>query len=137
MQRAQEIQKADPKVAYYCRLYGVEQVRSARPQRSIWSSFLCSTSYVTHLLTTCDAITSHAQAPKIEKRAKEINGLLVSAMGQMEKEKPHLALDKENDRCACMRMGDTGATAQGLVWQAKLGSRQQADTYNGPGRYKP
>lgn len=27
-QRAQEIQQADPKVAYYCRLYAVEQVRT-------------------------------------------------------------------------------------------------------------
>lgn len=26
MQRAQEVEKADPKVAYYCRMYAVEQV---------------------------------------------------------------------------------------------------------------
>ncbi len=28
MQRAQEMQTADPKVAYYCRMYAVEMVRS-------------------------------------------------------------------------------------------------------------
>ncbi|PNG99050.1 hypothetical protein TSOC_015180 [Tetrabaena socialis] len=32
LQRAQEIQEADPKVAYYCRLYAVEQPRSVSPR---------------------------------------------------------------------------------------------------------
>eukprot|EP00798_Chlamydomonas_sp_ICE-L_P007776 gene7776-963_t len=31
MQRAQEIQSADPKVAYYCRLYGVDQAMKIKP----------------------------------------------------------------------------------------------------------
>ena len=39
------------------------------------------------------------QALKFDKRAKEINALLGSALAQMEKEKPALGLDAENDRC--------------------------------------
>ena len=39
LQRAQEIQQADPKVAYYCRLYSLEQVMSsALPSRRGWGA---------------------------------------------------------------------------------------------------
>ncbi|GAX80208.1 hypothetical protein CEUSTIGMA_g7646.t1 [Chlamydomonas eustigma] len=65
MQRAQEMQKTDPKVAYYCRLYAVEQ------------------------------------ACRFEKRAADVTELVTVALDQMEKDKPHLDLDEENDRYIC------------------------------------
>ncbi|KAG1680210.1 hypothetical protein FOA52_000324 [Chlamydomonas sp. UWO 241] len=65
MQRAQEMQKADPKLAYYCRMYAVEQ------------------------------------AFKFDKRAPAINDLVSAALGQMEKDKPSLGLDKAADRYHC------------------------------------
>jgi hypothetical protein len=38
------------------------------------------------------------QAFKFKDRAKEINDLVISVMGALEKAKPTLTLDKENDR---------------------------------------
>ncbi|GAX86299.1 hypothetical protein CEUSTIGMA_g13711.t1 [Chlamydomonas eustigma] len=59
------MQKTDPKVAYYCRLYAVEQ------------------------------------ACRFEKRAADVTELVTVALDQMEKDKPHLHLDEENDRYIC------------------------------------
>jgi vacuolar protein sorting-associated protein VTA1 len=67
LQRAQEIQQANPKVAYYCRVYAVEQA---------------------------------LKFPK-EKRPKEIHGLLMSTLNQLEKDKQSVTLDDENDKYFC------------------------------------
>ncbi|GFH32131.1 predicted protein, partial [Haematococcus lacustris] len=64
-QRAQEIANVDPKVAFYCRMYAVDQ------------------------------------ALQLEKRHKDINGLVASTLASLEKSKLTLTLDQESDRYHC------------------------------------
>ncbi|KAL6759310.1 Vta1 like-domain-containing protein [Haematococcus lacustris] len=65
LQRAQEIANVDPKVAFYCRMYAVDQ------------------------------------ALQLEKRHKDINGLVASTLASLEKSKLTLTLDQESDRYHC------------------------------------
>eukprot|EP00983_Pelagomonas_calceolata_P125083 1161180-Pelagomonas_calceolata.AAC.4 len=70
MQRAQEIQNADPKVAYYCRLYAVDLM-------------LCHVAYASSNLSR--SISTPCLALKFQQRAKEINGLVMAALAALEK----------------------------------------------------
>jgi vacuolar protein sorting-associated protein VTA1 len=84
-QRAEEIQATDPKVAYYCRVYALDQVS-------------------TRMLFCLVVVTSHTccvQGIKIQNRAKEISQLLGSVMSKLEKDKPLVGIDASSDRYYC------------------------------------
>lgn len=104
------MQGVDPKVAYYCRLWAVDQVRrrgQARTYSRIAPPATLATAAVGHAFFCCQlpsaADCGHAlnppQALKIQTRHKEINGLLGAVMSQLENDKPRVgALDPDNDK---------------------------------------
>ncbi len=93
LQRAQEIQQADPKVAYYCRLYSVEQVLDLGLPVIFGG--------VNVGLQPCHSLTSGTQALKFPQRSKELNALVVATLGQLEKDKAKLTLEPEEDKLHC------------------------------------
>ena len=96
-QRADEIAKLDPKVAYYCRLYAVQQV---------------------HFVSICDATAAFfleegddclpggfevkcVQGIALENRAPEVNGVLEALMERLEKDKPMVQVHPVEDGQYC------------------------------------
>jgi hypothetical protein len=118
LQRAQEVEKAEPKIAYYCRMYALEQVGAPGallgagpvwlpvPDGVGW--WTAPSSDAVH--TPPSAPSAHPSIPPVSAvqgleiksgRAPEITGLLQALMGKLEKDK------------AVLQVGGRGAPVRG------------------------
>jgi vacuolar protein sorting-associated protein VTA1 len=79
-QRADEIAKIDPKVAYYCRMYAVEQVRAVRKQQ------MCSLKH-SNLCVDLSGGELCLQGLALPNRSPQIDGVLSALLAKLEKDK--------------------------------------------------
>ena len=91
MQRADEIGKVEPKVAYYCRLYAVQQVRLATCHKVALQPE-----------TSCSLLESQPapQGIALENRSAQIGGVLNALLSKLAHDKEAIALG-DNDAQYC------------------------------------
>jgi hypothetical protein len=95
-------------VAYYVRLYAVDQVGQGHAA----STQVSNKTRPDHF----DWYPAHKQAVKLERRHKEITALLTAALNSLEKAKSSLTLDQEQDRYRAALLPQANVAAS-LVWR--------------------
>jgi hypothetical protein len=88
-------------VAYYCRLYAIDQVSSLAPVTSTRGNASSLRRSDIHNVNHPPCLCWSLQGLRIPKRAKEIDGLLKALLVQLEKDKQSISLDATNDKYAC------------------------------------
>lgn len=89
LQRADEIAKMEPRVAYYCRMYAVEQVYPL--------ACLCHRGISALHAPTIAAL----QGMALPNRAPEITQVIIALMAKLESDKPRANLNPAYDAAYC------------------------------------
>lgn len=112
LQRADEIGKVEPKIAYYCRLYAVQQVRNTS---AAWLAAL-----------PVSAIC--AQGLGIENRSPQIEGVLRALVNKLEKEKATIILGNDDSQY-CENFAITVFTRADKIDRAGRADKNTAMTF--------